>query len=188
VGIGLLGIIMVIKGIIKAKRTKVYRFPIVLIISGIFLISMVWPLIYEIFYPHLRSLQYRLGFKKPTCIANLKQIGLVLHMYAQDNEGYFPDSCESFTEIYPYYVSYPKTFWCPSDANNKRPPDIIDNWKIDVDNSFQISYKYTPGFSKDDVGAIILKDNTPANHEGKGVWALYGDGHVSWVPIGPVKQ
>jgi len=120
--------------------------------------------------------------QNPSCSSNLKQLGIALYMYAQDYEGYFPDSYESFTNLYSKYASS-QVFWCPSDVNNKKVPKTIDNWEIDGENSSRISYEYILGLSKNDVDAVIVRDNTPTNHDGKGVWALFVDGHVDWIPV-----
>jgi hypothetical protein len=125
--------------------------------------------------------------RRKSCASNVKQIALALCMYLNDNGDRFPDAQESFMNLYPKYNSSPTLFWCPTDANNKKPPDTINNWKIDGENSSQISYMYIPGFTSKDKNVVILKDNTPKNHEGKGVYAVFGDGHIQWV-IEPAKE
>lgn len=63
--------------------------------------------------------------RKTACASNLKQIGLALTMYANENNEDFPSSTnavpqadinmESFNMLYDDYISERKVFMCPSD-------------------------------------------------------------------------
>lgn len=59
--------------------------------------------------------------RKTACSSNLKQIGLALIMYSNENEETFPNSTTvplamtSFNLLYPNYISERKVFRCPSD-------------------------------------------------------------------------
>lgn len=118
------------------------------------------------------------------CASNLKQLSKALAVYATNNDGAFPDTLESFANLYPKYVPKPETFWCPSDHNNKTAPTTINSWALDGANSSQMSYIYSPGRSLyEDNGTIMLKDNSPLNHEGKGVWAIHADWHLGWISV-----
>ncbi|MCM8807143.1 MAG: DUF1559 domain-containing protein, partial [Candidatus Omnitrophica bacterium] len=73
--------------------------------------------------------------RRGVCISNLKQIGLGIHMYAQDYDENFPaydynggsfavDECgagQSLSLLLPKYVKDPGIFVCPSSADTKSP-------------------------------------------------------------------
>ncbi len=77
--------------------------------------------------------------RRSVCIANLKQIGLALKMYAQDYKEYYPastyfsagtDEPSAITPLsllYPQYVSTGKTYICPSDLGHKTAGAIVYN-------------------------------------------------------------
>jgi len=75
--------------------------------------------------------------RRSVCIANLKQLGLALKMYAQDYKEYYPASQAPSTDepsaitplslLYPQYVSTGKTFICPSDLGHKTTSAIVYN-------------------------------------------------------------
>jgi len=68
--------------------------------------------------------------RRSVCIANLKQIGLALKMYAQDYREYYPAStymtvaadepsaAGPLSLLYPQYISTQKSFICPSDLGH----------------------------------------------------------------------
>jgi len=76
--------------------------------------------------------------RRSVCIANLKQIGLALKMYAQDYKEYYPASIGPGTAneassgvplslLYPQYVSTGKSFICPSDLGHKTSSATVLN-------------------------------------------------------------
>lgn len=123
---------------------------------------------------------------KAVCYANLKQIGLRLHIYANDNDSFFPPTVEDFANLCrnPDYELSPGSVYCPADKDNKKPTAITKT-ELNTPNSVQISYLYYPGSRKTDpANTIILRDNTVDNHGGKGGNVLYVDGSVKWIPTG----
>jgi len=119
------------------------------------------------------------------CDSNLKQLGLALHMYAQDYNNKFPDDLKEL--LVKRYIDTPRIFWCSADTD-PRPTDITNSIPNTV-NSSQISYTYYlyPGYSTDKVSAagipsnkiVIMEDNTTNYHNG---WKhrLCLDGHVEF--------
>lgn len=73
--------------------------------------------------------------RRGVCIANLKQIGLALHMYAQDYEEDFPydtatagnfRTIQCFSILVPDYTEDVRGFKCPSDLNYGKPDTTAD--------------------------------------------------------------
>ncbi len=148
--------------------------------------------------------------RKTQCTSNLKQIGLGLIMYANDNDEAFPTGTDPMTDLnllYPDYISERKSFRCPSDnyVSVTSVATITAGSKFNKD---ECSYGYDSSHTMaDDPGTAIASDRptnpagsvigTPAasspNHGGTtspvgtadvagvGQNVLYIDGHVEWV-------
>jgi prepilin-type N-terminal cleavage/methylation domain-containing protein/prepilin-type processing-associated H-X9-DG protein len=146
--------------------------------------------------------------RRTQCASNLKQIGLGLIMYSNENNETFPTGATAMTALntlYPDYVWERKAFMCPSDnlVTSATNAGITANDPFDKD---ECSYGYdrTHG-PADDPGVAIAGDrpaNNPANNpkdkrspnhggtvsaagnndiEGYGQNVVYVDGHVEWV-------
>ena len=137
---------------------------------------------------------------------NLKQIGLALHMYAQDFDESFPvgsiavgttgcvESCYECL-LKTDFVKGKKLFVCPSDYSNVSiQPDADNNLGTGGD---YVSYAYCTGLSEmtstdsaiacDRIGtkasaiATTPELNADGPHKAVGINVLYIDGHVKWV-------
>jgi prepilin-type processing-associated H-X9-DG protein len=72
--------------------------------------------------------------RRASCANNLKQVGLICKMYANENpDGYFPplssqDGMFMFApdSVYPEYLTDPNVLVCPSDADMNAPGTIDD--------------------------------------------------------------
>ena len=133
---------------------------------------------------------------KTGCLQNLKQIGLALHMYAQDHQEKFPDS-NTFTALVPKYVTA-RMFKCPSDESTPEiirigqplppPPPQAKGGKSTPEIQGQpeagtkISYIFVEGLSQQDpLDTIVAYDASAENHKGEGRNVLFLDGRVSWM-------
>lgn len=64
-------------------------------------------------------IRVRDGARTTTCVANLRQIGLAMQLYVNDNNGYYPSllarapNCTWADNVLPY-VGSPKVFECPA--------------------------------------------------------------------------
>ncbi len=101
---------------------------------------------------------------KILCANNLRELGLALYIYAQENEGKFPVALKTLYEE--HYLADPKFTDCP--AAVARGPGISGD------------YIYTSGLSaRSPSGQVLVRDKSK-NHSSGGKNVLYVDGSVAW--------
>jgi prepilin-type N-terminal cleavage/methylation domain-containing protein/prepilin-type processing-associated H-X9-DG protein len=133
--------------------------------------------------------------RKTQCMSNVKQIGMGLIMYANENSEAFPSdtaagAMASLTLLYDTYISDNKVFNCPSDTL----VSAASNASMSVGTAFtstQCSYGYDRSHTQaDDADVALAADRPPgtpsatansANHNGRGQNVVYIDGHVEFV-------
>ena len=140
--------------------------------------------------------------RKTQCMSNIKQIGMGLIMYANENSESFPidtttvvgnEAMRSLNLIYDTYVSDNKVFNCPSDTtvdatSNAGMSTSTANDSFDQDEcSYGYDWLHTQA---DDADVALAADRPPAtpsatastaNHNGRGQNVVYIDGHVEFV-------
>lgn len=137
--------------------------------------------------------------RRGVCISNLKQIGLALHMFAQDHEEDFPEGATEWVSggnqtglgqlavAGKEYMSAYKGFICPSD----RTPAALAATDFGY-----FSYAYSAGLTEQSASDTpIVSDRSGAStvvfdvdldaavipHQGDGVNVLYVGGQAEWV-------
>jgi len=100
-------------------------------------------------------------------LSNLKQIGLGIHMYAQDNKEKFPNTLSA---LYPKYISTLDVFKCPAQKEKIKTKTEIDT---------KTGYKYTSGLSEESPSSTVVA-HTKKGYFKRGRNILYVDGHVKW--------
>ncbi|MDR4508256.1 MAG: DUF1559 domain-containing protein [Candidatus Brocadiaceae bacterium] len=141
--------------------------------------------------------------RKTQCMSNLKQIGLALNMFANDQDEALPNAgngtggdegMKSLGELFnKYYVNDKKIFRCPSDSNVTVATNLLltAGTPTVANASFQndrCSYGYDPRDHTlaNDPGVAIAADalgngtTLSDNHNETGQNVLYLDGHVDW--------
>ena len=106
--------------------------------------------------------------RKTQCMSNIKQIGMGLIMYANENNEQFPSSTtaplamQSLSLLYPDYVSDSRTFNCPSDTfvtnatQNETSTDMANNAAFGQDDcSYGYDYTHTQA---DDADVALVAD------------------------------
>ena len=136
--------------------------------------------------------------RRTQCMSSLKQIGMALIMYANENNEKFPSSStgamESLSLLYPDYVSDSRTFNCASDTSvtnatqNEDSSDMKKGVAFGQDDcSYGYDYTHTQA---DDADVALAADRPPTkpsesansgNHNGRGQNVVYIDGHVEFV-------
>lgn len=143
--------------------------------------------------------------RRTQCASNLKQIGLAMNMYANENGDIFPtggatgtlatdsdDANEerySLGKLFDAYISDRKVFRCPSDAGVTET-SVLSLGTLTTFTADTCSYGYDDNHRPvDDPGVAIVADRlgttTSAtqlsyNHKNRGQNVLYIDGHVEW--------
>lgn len=137
--------------------------------------------------------------RQAQCASNLKQIGLAMNMYSNDNSGNYPGYTDSTTtsvtelnsigKLFDSYVTDRRIFKCPSDGGVTEANVLT---LTTTNTSFTVStcsYGYDDNHTNlDDPGTAMAADARGAssinylsdNHNTKGQNVLYLDGHVEW--------
>jgi len=140
--------------------------------------------------------------RKTQCMSNVKQIGMGLIMYANENSETFPSSTAtnpamaSLNLLYDTYISDNKVFNCPSDtsvtAALNAGMSVSTSGGTEAFTQTQCSYGYDRSHTQaDDADVALLADRPPAgtpdsttssaNHNGRGQNVVYVDGHAEFV-------
>jgi len=112
--------------------------------------------------------------RRAKCISNLKQIGLLLHMYAVDHDEEFPKNISDLHKEGYLKDGDTKLFVCPS-----KPVELSDFTSCDTTCG---SYKYKRDFTTRTPSTEPIMCDNWENHGNKvGGHVLYVGGDVSWV-------
>ena len=142
--------------------------------------------------------------RRSSCASNLKQWALVLRMYADENEGEYPEeqgmsgdvSSPDVLSVYPQYIDEQELWHCPSDLESidelkdkkgKYALHIAPAQGGTMDRA-GISYDYTqpPEGYQDSTTRRVMHDIISqnariVNHGATGINVLFKDGHVEFV-------
>jgi type II secretory pathway pseudopilin PulG len=146
---------------------------------------------------------------RTVCMANLRELGNAIAMYADAHKGKLPNTNPPLTAtdadaatavlvaLNRDYLKSPGVFRCPSDEDNA--PAAIETADYGAPNSARVSYdfysifwepEYGPKLSQiktaplawDLNGAAPAPGDPPQNHGPKGGHVVFGDGHAAWQP------
>lgn len=106
---------------------------------------------------------------------NLKQIGLFLEFYADDNDGRYPVSFNGLTGGYMKGGDL-MLFVCPSSGHQASPLTNIESWT---------DYAYVSGLTKADPPYCVIMFCPPDEHNGDGGIVAIRGGLVQWLSTKP---
>ena len=121
----------------------------------------------------------REGARRMHCACNLRQIGLGLKQYAQDNNEQFPPY---FDALYPDYVDSPKMFSCLRKPSKWQ--EIQRTGKVKPEYT---SYVYVSGLNDTDPAGCILLYCRPGNHSQAFTYVTFLDTHTEWMSLEKFK-
>ncbi len=146
--------------------------------------------------------QARESARRTTCLNNLKQLGLAISMYLQDNQEHFPEDALDWDQKFGPYVSAQTNdniYSCPSDPNKVNPLDYGINRKAANKGVVAISHSSTFPLIFDVVTSGEQRIGAPESYSGdptgdpgfyydicsdrhtKGTNFLFLDGHAAWI-------
>ena len=127
--------------------------------------------------------------KRTLCLNNVRNLGIALHLYAQDYDGFFPPE-EPGLNALEIYVENRDVFRCPTASHRNGSPtafriDTVYRLRLSnqgpPDEPVPIDFIYRSGLSNEDApNEPVLADDQP-RHEG-GANVLTVDGSVHWWP------
>ena len=112
--------------------------------------------------------QARERARRTSCMNNLKQISIALHLYATDNMERFPKTLQELVDG--GYIDSLEIFKCPSAATSiPGSPDSGD-------------YVYKTGLTESADSDTAIACDRAENHKSQGGNVLFVGGHVKWHP------
>jgi hypothetical protein len=106
---------------------------------------------------------------------HMRQLSLGYQIYRNDY-----GAPPHLVDLYPHYVSNPRSFWHPGDRN--RAPTTIDNEVPNGRNSARISFDWPLAVSDYTLDLPLIQDNTAANNDGRLVNFMTVDGVIETEP------
>ena len=112
--------------------------------------------------------QARERARRTSCMNNLKQISIALHLYATDNMEKFPKTLQELVDG--GYIDSLEIFKCPSSSSSL--PGNADSG----------DYSYKAGLTESAESGEAIACDKADNHKGQGGNVLFVGGHVKWQP------
>jgi hypothetical protein len=119
--------------------------------------------------------------RRVKCMNNLKQIGIAMQIYSDDNESKYPPK---LSDLYPRYAASPDLFICPTVGGEIQEVRKADG-DIDVELMRKIidektNYVYVSGLTTDAPADMVIIYEKTGNHDGAGGNVMCNGMDVSW--------
>jgi len=119
--------------------------------------------------------------RRGSCLNNLKQISLALHMYAQDSDEDFPGlsgMTSTVSDFQSRYATNAKLFHCPSHIPNPQPGILSLSYAYRIGLDEQAYSNSAIMADKAATYTVLVKND---NHQGDGVNVLFIGGNAKWL-------
>lgn len=122
------------------------------------------------------------------CYFNLKALGMAVQMYADDNDGRFPNITDlkhvpqTVKEALESYVKAEEIFWCPDDPEKSTHPGGSYDWRVTHDPKTSLAGVRLDLIRHPD-RVIIAGELSKGWHKSDMMNVLYLDGHVNQVTV-----
>jgi len=114
------------------------------------------------------------------CASNLKQIGLAMMLYANENGGVYPNAVDQLVTFHSEYIS--DIFCCPQASDTPATGPTTQAVAANLMAGGHLSYVYLGnGFTNAASVDAVLAHETPGHHRGGGMNVLFGDLHVEFI-------
>jgi len=135
------------------------------------------PLLVGVMLPSLNHA--REAANRVKCASNLKQIGMAIMLYSNENHGAYPPDLGTLVKTEDIR---PAVFVCPTSGTPVPPGNLTLDQAADWVNA-NSSYVYVgAGLKAGADPAIVVAYEKDENHR-DGMNILFADGHVDWVPL-----
>lgn len=115
--------------------------------------------------------------RRTACASNLQQIGVAMHLYAQDYNGMLPPEQPGWTAAAMPYVKNLAVMVCPSEPSGSRSRYGQATSSPAGGGPVFTSYEYLPGLANDDLASTALARDWEAWHH-RSVNVLFLGGNV----------
>jgi Tfp pilus assembly protein PilE len=174
----------------KKRQLTLVGFMVIILIAGIF-VALLIP----------TRERVRESAKRAACKGNLCQIGIAMHLYADENDNAFPTvdpvsmnaspthTVQAFALLYPNYTDNVRIFSCASSPAHNGGADFAPGGTLQEDST---SYAYDCRHNSSRAGPVIIAGDcrdglkqVSANHGGAGGNYMAIDSSVQWVKAPP---
>ncbi len=114
--------------------------------------------------------------QRTVCAANLRQLGLAMHMYAAVNDGKYPPA-DKWCELLEPCYNNKKLLICPSAGQGRCHYAINPHAKPNSPPDTVLLFETHPGWNQSGGPEILSTDN----HRNKGCNVLFNDMHIAFV-------
>ena len=127
--------------------------------------------------------------RRVACASNLRQMSMAAIMYANDNNGQFP---QDFAQMLPY-VKEPRVFLCPATGRTvpaevaAGAPEQKAKWVNENADYVYLGAKQRLEGPGQPATTILIYEKLE-NHRGEGINIAFADGHVEWLMMPQAKE
>jgi prepilin-type processing-associated H-X9-DG protein len=118
------------------------------------------------------------------CASHMKQIGLAIQLYSNENSGKFPDTLEQV--LLTQDIS-PEVMICPASKLEKSPGNTPEEQAKHLHEG-HVSYIYVGKGLRSASATQPILFEFPENHEFKGANILFSDSHVEWFTLEQARR